>query len=848
MRIAAKSAVRSDGGGLRPSGLRSEKIGAAVLRRRARGGEPRTQVAGLRCLLGAIVVLSVISGTPARGQGQPNPGTPAANAGAAAPAARNFAEDLNKGVKRLGTDERDLLTSPTRARRRDMRWLLFGGAAAGLMVADHSIMEHNTLSPENVRRSVDFSDVGLAGLAGLGGALFVRGTMTGNNHEQEAGLLSAESAVNAFAASLAMETIFGRERPNVVGAQGDFFRGGTSFPSDHSAIAWSIASTIAHEYPGRMTKVLSYGLASAISVSRVAGNQHFPSDVLVGGAMGWLIAREMYDKRHDADLGGEDWGGGSGPAASRDSLMLRTIASPYVPLDSWIYPEIDRLAALGYVHSAFMGMRPWTRNECARLVSEAGDTLSEQTSEDGEARRLYEELRAEFSSELNPDTEPARSAQVESVYTRLMGISGQPLNDSYHFGQTLINDFGRPYQEGFDPITGFSGWANWGRVVLYTRGEYQHAPSAPGYSQSVQDLIAQLDDNPVQAAHPTAAIDRFTLLDTYALTEVGNWDFSFGKESLWWGPNQGGSLILSDNAEPIYMFRVARDTPFTLPEFLRWMGPAKIDAFMGKLSGNEFPPRPLFHGEKLSLRPTQNLEVSFSRTGEFGGVGRPLTFGALFNTYFGYKSSELYPAWDNPGQRNTGFDLSYRLPGLRNWLTVYSTLMARDEVTPLIDFFPVRVFMEPGFYLSRFPHIPHLDLRGEAVTTDPRNGENKTGQWGYWETFYHDNYTNKNYLMGDWIGRCGTGYQLWSTYHFASRTSLQFGYRHAQVDSRFLPHGGTLNDGSVKLNYQIGRELTVSAFVQYENWLVTALAPQPKNNVTGALEVTFWPRHLRVWW
>lgn len=800
-------------------------------------------------ILAAILVLGAIAGTPAHGQQIADPVAQPSDSGAQAPdsVAGGIAHDADKakeGIKRLAGDERDLWTSPVRVRSHDAKWLLLlGGTAAGLMVADHTIMERNTLSPTNMRRSVDFSNVGLGALVGVGGALCLWGKTTGDDHKQETCILSGESALSAFAASTVFGDIFGRERPGVNGAQGAFFRGGTSFPSDHSAVAWSIASMIAHQYPGPLSKLFAYGLAGAVSVSRVTGNQHFPSDVFVGGAMGWLIAREIYYKHHDPNLGGEAWGGSSEHRYGEEYQNPRNLASPYVPLDSWIYPDLERLAALGYVRSGFLGMRPWTRTECARLVEEAGETLRDGDSESSQASRIYDMLTREFSTELDPSTEPSHSLQVESLYTRMLGISGQPLNDSYHFGQTLINDFGRPYQEGFDPISGFSGWGNWGRFALYVRGEYQHAPSAPGYSQNVQDLIAQLDDNPVQPARPVPTINQFRLLDTYALTKFGNWNFSFGKQSLWWGPNEGGSLILSDNAEPIYMFRIARDTPFTLPGILGKLGPVKVDTFMGKLSGNQFPARPLFHGEKISFKPTPNLEVSFSRTGEFGGVGRPLTFGAIFNTYFALKSSVWYPTWDNPGQRNSGFDMSYRIPGLRNWLTVYTTLLSRDDITPLFAFFPVRAMMSAGFYLSHIPHARRLDLRGESQTTDPRNGQNKTGQWGYWEGFYHDDYTNKNNLMGDWIGRTGTGYQLWSTYWVGPRTSIQVGYRHAQVDSRFIPHGGTLNDGSVKVNYQVGSALTLSAFVQYENWLVPVLTPQAKNNVTTALQVTFWPRH-----
>ena len=56
------------------------------------------------------------------------------------------------------------------------------------------------------------------------------------------------------------------------------------------------------------------------------------------------------------------------------------MGSPYVPLDSWIYPALERLAALGYVNSAIVGMRPWTRMECARQLGEAADRI---TDDDG---------------------------------------------------------------------------------------------------------------------------------------------------------------------------------------------------------------------------------------------------------------------------------------------------------------------------------------------------------------------------------------------------------------------------------------------------------------------------------
>jgi len=103
----------------------------------------------------------------------------------------------------------------------------------------------------------------------------------------------------------------------------------------------------------------------------------------------------------------------------------RDLGSAYVPLDSWIYPALERLAALGYIHTEFLGMRPWTRNECARLVEEAGEIIRREESQTTEASRIYNALEGELSPELAPSgAEQSGSLHVESFYTRALGISG----------------------------------------------------------------------------------------------------------------------------------------------------------------------------------------------------------------------------------------------------------------------------------------------------------------------------------------------------------------------------------------------------------------------------------------
>jgi hypothetical protein len=524
------------------------------------------------------------------------------------------------------------------------------------------------------------------------------------------------------------------------------------------------------------------------------------------------------------------------PAAqSSDEAAVHenVIGSPYVELDSWIYSAIERLAAMGYLHSGYSDMRPWTRIECAHLVGEAGAEIRARASVPKEIDQLYATLQNEFQRELGAtDAISSRSIRLESLYGGITGINGRPLNDSYHFGQTIINDYGRPYQEGFNSYDGFSGYATANRFTLYVRGEYQHAPSAPAYPPAVREAIAAADDNPVQPAIPFATVNRFTLLDTYAAVNAAGWDFALGKQSLWWGPGYGGDLIFSNNAEPIFMFRASRVNPFVLPWIFHWLGPVKVDAFFGKLSGNQFPPRPLFHGEKLTIKPTENLEFSITSTAEFGGVGRALTLAAIWNSYFVFNQSSVnYPAYKNPGKRTGGVDFSYRVPFVRNWLTVYANSLSADDPSPLSN--PPRAAWNPGFYMPQLPGLRKLDFRVEAVYTNLPAVGNAPNV--YFETFYHDLYTNKNNLMGSWIGREGFGLQSWSTYWFGPRNSVQAGYRNAKVAKNFIPGGETLNDGSIKLDWWVRSDLNISGLLQYEKWLAPVLAPSPQTNWTTSI-------------
>ena len=757
-------------------------------------------------------------------------------------------------------DQKRIWSSPRRIRFSDSEWLVpAGGFLAGLLVTDRSMSSHLSSDPTTIRHYKNLSNAGLAALVGGAGGMWLLSHVSHNEHWRETGFLSGEAALNSLVTVEVMKYSLRRERPFQGNGAGTFFQGGgTSFPSEHAAAAWSVAGIIAHEYPGPLPKFMAYGLASMVSLSRVQGRQHFFSDVFVGGMLGNLIARQIFTRHHDPALGGAEWRSFGEVLRGEGTLSPANQGSPYVPLDSWIYPALDRMAALGLMDSGFAGSRPWTRNECARLVSEAADRMNDEQPAGAAMENTFDLLKAEFRSELEGAAGTGNfQARVESVYARVTGISGSPLTDGYHFGQTIFNDYGRPYREGFNSVDGFSAWSAAGRWVGYVRAEYQHAPGAPPLSDAVRQTIAAVDSipgNPPPAA-PFSAVNRIRVLDAYVGLNFENWQVTFGRQSLWWGPGAGGPLMFSDNAEPINMFRINRVAPLHLPGISKLLGPMHMEVFIGQLSGQDFVrdpsgligswsqplnPQPILHGERFSFKPTKDFEFGFSATSIFAGPGLPFTPGNLLRTF---KTGQTAPgSAQDSGDRRTGLDFTYRLPKLRNWLTLYANCFAEDQVVFLPTGYPERAVWSAGIYIPRFPKLSKLDLRAEAGYTDNPLGGWMSQGFYYFNFRYLNGYTNNGNLLGSWMGRQGQGAQAWLTYWLAPRSSVQSFYRHQKVSQEFIPSGGTINDGGIKASLWLRSDLNLSAMLQYEKWNFPLLSPGAQSNWTTSVGMSFSPR------
>lgn len=788
-------------------------------------------------LIASLLCMSSASfGQTGTGSSQPA-AAPSTTSESIGTSARLFA----KGVVH---DQAGIWTSPLRIQRKDLAWLLPLGAVTALTLAtDRDAVKGLPSSATFAKHSTQFSNAGLAAMVGAGAFLFFDGHIVKNEHASETGRLATEAAVDGVIFNVVVQEITRRQRPFAPNHAGDFFQsGGRAFPSTHAVTTWSIATILAHEYPGPLTKILSYGTALGVSTARVLGRDHSPSDVVVGSAAGFLIGEYVYHHHHNADLGGA--GVSAMPADTSSVSMVRSpgsLGSVYVALDSPIYGEIERLAALGYIHTEFLGLRPWTRMACARMLQEAADNNVLQDG--GGAAELYATLASDFAYELDVlsgnDAKP--TASLDRVYTRIEGIAGPPLNDSFHFGQTVYNNFGRPYQEGLNNQTGVEGSASYGRFEVSFRGEYQHAGTPGIYTPQVQQLLAGIDGVPQAYFQSPGSTNRLELLDTYVGMTAKDWQFSLGKQSLWEGVDSSTALIVSDNIDPMYMFRINRTAPLVLPSFLKWLGPLRTEFFLGTTEGHHYPRRPWVQGLKLSLKPTPNLEFGFSRTVLFAGAGRPLTLHSFWNAFgsLGDNTSTIPGSQNDVGDRRGEFDFRYRVPYLRNWVALYGDFMTDDDPSPLSA--PHRAILAPGVEFIKIPKLPKLQVKLEGISSAASSVTQYHGNFFYYNGAYHDGYTNRGNIIGSWIGRDSIAYWGQVKYWISSTHAVTLTARQVQLDDNFIPNGGHTANISVGDSYRLRNRWSVEAQLQYERWNVPLLAQGPQRNLGILLQLSYSP-------
>ena len=539
----------------------------------------------------------------------------------------------------------------------------------------------------------------------------------------------------------------------------------------------------------------------------------------------------------------------------QDRALIKAAAqgkagSPFIPLDSWMYTAALRLHDLGYLSTLYVDLRPFTRASLAHALLLSKESIAEDEINYGhseESVALYHALTQELApelSQLNSDR-----PVLEQTYVRMRGITGSVLNDSFHLGQTYANDYGRPFQEGVNAIAGASGYITYGRVNLYVRGEYQHAPGADGYPPAIAAVLAAGDGLTQGVPHfvipagPLPQQNQFRLLNALLSVHLVDHQVSFGKSDEWLGPATGGAMTWSNNAEPIYAFRINRIEPLYIPLLSRLTGPLRYEFFVGSLKGHDTPNAPWVHMEKASFKPTTNLEFGLARTAIWGGEGHvPVTFGTFFRSFFSpagvqpdVKASRL-----DPGARFSTFDFTYRIPAWDHLVTTYADSFVHDNVFPISN--PRRAAVRAGVLVSRLPYAPRVDLRLEGAYTDVNDPQSTGGSFLFAEFIYKDAYTNRGFLLGDPLGRENKGGNAWLTYHRSPRQDFQFEYRRVKAAKDFVPNGTTQQDLVFSARVRPSEHLEIRGSVQQEFTKAPLLEPGTRKPFGATVQLTWFPK------
>jgi hypothetical protein len=512
----------------------------------------------------------------------------------------------------------------------------------------------------------------------------------------------------------------------------------------------------------------------------------------------------------------------------------------YVPMDSWVYATLERLAVRGLVTLQGLTLRPWTRHECAAQVREARQQLREAEGLEPAERADLDEMVRALEREFAPGPEQGAVVVGEAFYGRNGWLAGPFLNDSYHFGTTWQNDSGRPFGRGHNAVFGFRARAEAGRFFAAVRGEHERAPGREEQPRAVRELMAQLDDWPTLPSTAIPRVNGWKTLEAYAGMRIRNVAISVGRQELYWGPTADAPLSFSTNAAPTANVKVTLREPIRLGGWLRHLGAIRGEVVVGKLLGHQYTERPYFNGQKISLQLTENLEIGATRWAIFLGAGHPVTVENLWRHLVSIRSGSavgIRYARD-PGDRKTGFDFRYRLPVLGRRVQLYSDSYADDDVNPLAA--PRRAAISPGLYFESLPGLRRVDLRLEAASTTPM-GNDVGPQFVYYNNQYRSGNTNLGRILGSPVGRNGRQLQVRTTYWASARERWEFSYRHLKISNRMLPGGGTQTAGTVRYAWPLGDNWHALLFLQVERFWIPVLGG-PRKNFSGWFQLQWEPQ------
>jgi membrane-associated phospholipid phosphatase len=255
----------------------------------------------------ALVLFLVLSlsgsfgATPASPQSSTSAGSTPTNA--ALPPDRSVS--LKQLPGNILADQKDIWLFPVKLVHGEHWWPTIGvfGVTAGLVASDAHTAPHFRTTSDFSGYNRVFSGTNTAALiAAVPAVIYGVGWLHKDSYAQDSALLAAEAVADGFLLNIPLKALTARRQPLSYMGNGpytDSFFNGSHNPfhsgglfSNHAMAATAIAAILAHRYrQHRWVPFVAYGLAGAISFSRITSSHHFPGDAFFGGAMGFVIAR-----------------------------------------------------------------------------------------------------------------------------------------------------------------------------------------------------------------------------------------------------------------------------------------------------------------------------------------------------------------------------------------------------------------------------------------------------------------------------------------------------------------------------------------------------------------------------
>lgn len=198
------------------------------------------------------------------------------------------AHDLGNEAKQFGTGLKQLPRAMIRPA--NLAWELPIGAATGLLISKVDQPAADRIqSRDLINTASTWSNVGLGAELGSSALMWGLGCHEHSNHLSRAGFATLSAMGAAATVDLALKLSFNRQFPFTHNSTGEFWEGGRSFPSGHSATSFAFAAAIAHYYPhNRWIKWGAYALATGVTLSRYPAKKHYLSDILMGATVGYV--------------------------------------------------------------------------------------------------------------------------------------------------------------------------------------------------------------------------------------------------------------------------------------------------------------------------------------------------------------------------------------------------------------------------------------------------------------------------------------------------------------------------------------------------------------------------------